>query len=323
LQREQFGEGQRQFDVGQGFREQQFGEGQRQFDVGQESRNRQLDIQRDLGEGNLENVRNRLEEETRRWDTNLDRSDAAIKQGRRDKQYGAGFKIAESLGFFDKAKREGIGGALSSVLGGIPGLGFLRGGGGAQAALSSPGAQYLMSAAGGGHSPEAVLQQMNIGGFGGGLAQRFGGGRVGALAQRALGAVPMGGTILGGLALARQIPGAGKIGGWAKKGLGKLFSDEDLKDNITPINEDRLLMALAETPVSSWQYKGDDKTHIGPMAQDFARFGTDTNEGGVRTIDVVDAFGVNFAANKALATKIKQHQKEIQQIRKPRHDWFN
>ena len=143
--------------------------------------------------------------------------------------------------------------------------------------------------------------------------------------------IPGVGTVLGGLRMARNIPGFGKlqkfagkkIGGWAKKGLGKLFSDEELKDNITPINEDRLLMALSETPVSSWQYKGDDKTHIGPMAQDFARFGTDTNEGGVRTIDVVDAFGVNFAANKALATKIKQHQKEIQQIRKPRHDWFN
>tara|TARA_R100001143_G_scaffold60001_1_gene59109 strand:- start:42 stop:506 length:465 start_codon:yes stop_codon:yes gene_type:complete len=150
------------------------------------------------------------------------------------------------------------------------------------------------------------------------------------------GAIPGFGTVLGGLKLARSIPvlgkfastknigrGAKKIGGWAAKGLGKLFSDEDLKDHITPINEDRLLAALTETPVNSWQYKGDDKTHIGPMAQDFARFGTDTNEGGVRTIDVVDAFGINFAANKALATKIKQHQKEIQSIRKPQHDWFN
>ena len=108
-----------------------------------------------------------------------------------------------------------------------------------------------------------------------------------------------------------------------KKLFGRFFSDEDLKDHITPISEDRLLATLTETPVSSWQYKGDDKTHIGPMAQDFARFGTDTNEGGVRTIDVVDAFGINFAANKALARKLQEHQKEITAIRKPQHDWCN
>ena len=82
------------------------------------------------------------------------------------------------------------------------------------------------------------------------------------------------------------------------------------------------MTTLLETPVNSWNYKGDDKTHIGPMAQDFAAFGTDTNEGGTRTIDVVDAFGVNFAANRALAKKIQQQQRELKEIQKPK-GWFN
>ena len=127
---------------------------------------------------------------------------------------------------------------------------------------------------------------------------------------------------MGGLKLARKLPGAKKALGWAKKGLGKIFSAEDLKEGITPFDDDKLLTTLLETPVNSWNYKGDDKTHIGPMAQDFAAFGTDTNEGGTRTIDVVDAFGVNFAANRALAKKIQQQQRELKEIQKPK-GWFN
>ena len=386
LRERQFGEGQRQFDVGTGERTRQFGEGQRQFDVGQQSRERQLDISQNIQEGNLDLARNKLTEETRRWDTNLERADTAARTARRDKQYGGAFKVAESLGFFDNVKEKG----LMNTLGGIPGLGFLGGGGGGGQQQGGGGGQQqggggggwgniasaILSGGGGGggmsagdaaqfqtlvnlgNDPAAVAKQMGLpgipgegGGGAGGLAGLGGlgallsrnlpgglgglgglvrgglpgglGGVAGNVAQTALGMIPGGGTVLGGLKMARKLPGAKKVGGFLKKGLGKIFSDEDLKDHITPINEDRLLAALTETPVNSWQYKGDDKTHIGPMAQDFARFGTDTNEGGVRTIDVVDAFGVNFAANKALATKIKQHQKEIQQIRKPQHDWFN
>tara|TARA_Y100001951_G_scaffold46235_2_gene36508 strand:+ start:16708 stop:18894 length:2187 start_codon:yes stop_codon:yes gene_type:complete len=401
LRERQFGEGQRQFDVGQDLRERQFGEQGRQFDTTQDFRNRQLEAQEALNQGNLDQAAATLEENRRQFEKNLEIKERENRQARRDKMYGAGFKIAENIGFFDKVKKDG----LLNTLGGIPGLGFLRGGGGGQqqgggtilggidggqqqGGISQGQMDQFQTLVGLGNDPAAVAQQMGL--FGGGgqqqggisqaqmdqfqtlvnlgndpaaVAQQMGlsgipgdgggggGGRFGALsslarnpaimnaAETAINFIPGGGTILGGIKMARnlqKLPGikhlsklqgkaVKKLGGLAKKGLGKIgkfFSDEDLKEGIMPVDDDKLLRTLLETPVSSWNYKGDDKTHIGPMAQDFAAFGTDTNEGGTRTIDVVDAFGVNFAANRALAKKIQQQQRELKEIQKPK-GWFN
>lgn len=218
---------------------------------------------------------------------------------------------------------------ISRMLGGG---GQQQGGGGQQQGGVSQGQmdqfQTLVNL---GNDPAAVAQQLGLSGIpGGGIS-----GRLGGQAMNLARAIPGLGTVMGGINLARNIPvlgqfasaknigrGAKKVGGFLKKGLGKIFSDEDLKEGITPINDDQLLTTLLETPVNSWNYKGDDKTHIGPMAQDFAAFGTDTGEGGTRTIDVVDAFGVNFAANRALAKKIQQQQRELKEIQKPK-GWFN
>jgi hypothetical protein len=129
LRERQFGEQGRQFDVGQDLRERQFGEQGRQFDTTQDFRNRQLEAQEALNQGNLDQAAATLEENRRQFDENMLSSERTNRQARRDKMYGAGFKIAESIGFFDNVKKSG----LMDTLGGIPGLGFLKnfkGGGG-------------------------------------------------------------------------------------------------------------------------------------------------------------------------------------------------
>jgi hypothetical protein len=129
LRERQFGEGQRQFDAGQGLRERQFGEQGRQFDATQDFRNRQLEAQEALNQGNLEGAAARLGENRRQFDENMQASEQANREARRDKKYGAAFKIGESIGFFDNVKKSGV----LDAIGGIPGLGFLRnfsGGGG-------------------------------------------------------------------------------------------------------------------------------------------------------------------------------------------------
>jgi len=122
-------------------------------------------------------------------------------------------------------------------------------------------------------------------------------------------------------------PGSGS---WAS------CSDRNLKENIVAVDGDAILNALADLPVSAWNYKSepDAVRHIGPMAQDFHQaFGLGSDE---RYITAIDAEGVALAAVKelhrrmtdelaakdrelsALESKVEELQKALQQITEQR-----
>jgi trimeric autotransporter adhesin len=96
------------------------------------------------------------------------------------------------------------------------------------------------------------------------------------------------------------------------------LSDRSAKDNFTPIDPRATLDKVAALPISTWNYKTQDKSirHIGPTAQDFhAAFNVGENE---RTITTVDADGVALAAiqglNQKLEAELKAKDAEIRQL---------
>jgi len=79
------------------------------------------------------------------------------------------------------------------------------------------------------------------------------------------------------------------------------FSSEELKHDRG--HEGDLLKKLKNVRVNRWQYKGDDKTHVGPFSEEFNReFGIDTDRPDM--INVIDALGVTLGAVKELDKKI-------------------
>ncbi len=104
-------------------------------------------------------------------------------------------------------------------------------------------------------------------------------------------------------------PGSGS---WAS------ISDSTLKENIVPVDGDRILELLGELEISEWNYESQsgDVRHIGPMAQDFYRlFGVGDNE---RQISSVDPDGIALAAIQALEKKtqrITQLEEEMLELR--------
>ena len=82
------------------------------------------------------------------------------------------------------------------------------------------------------------------------------------------------------------------------------FSSEDLKHDLG--HEAKLLDRLKKVRVNRWQYKGDDKTHVGPFSEEFNReFGIDTDRPDM--INVIDALGVTLGAIKELDKKVSAH----------------
>jgi hypothetical protein len=93
----------------------------------------------------------------------------------------------------------------------------------------------------------------------------------------------------------------------AKGAAGAIFSDERLKENISPTDDEdgeRVLMLIQGMPISDWQYSDEAREglglpggrHTGPMAQDFAEaFGGDGS-----TINLGDAVARLMQAVKAL-----------------------
>lgn len=104
------------------------------------------------------------------------------------------------------------------------------------------------------------------------------------------------------------------------------LSDRAAKRDFAPVNAQSLLNRLARLPVTTWNYKTQQRSirHIGPTAQDFANafhVGEDS-----RRIATVDADGVALAAiqalnarlertNTRLATANAAHQRQIRQLR--------
>ncbi|MEM6282963.1 MAG: tail fiber domain-containing protein, partial [Chloroflexota bacterium] len=86
----------------------------------------------------------------------------------------------------------------------------------------------------------------------------------------------------------------------ANSGTWSAASDRALKSNIEDVDSIAVLDAVAQMPISTWNYtaQGEGVLHMGPMAQDFyAAFGLGLDE---RHIDTVDADGVALAAIQGL-----------------------
>ena len=82
------------------------------------------------------------------------------------------------------------------------------------------------------------------------------------------------------------------------------FSSEDLKHDHG--HEGDLLDKLKKVRVNRWQYKGDNKTHVGPFSEEFNKeFGIDTDRPDM--INVIDALGVTMGAIKELDKKVSAH----------------
>ncbi len=111
----------------------------------------------------------------------------------------------------------------------------------------------------------------------------------------------------GGMALGAQLPPNATA--WAA------ISDREAKENIEPIEPERVLEGVKQMPLSAWSYKADpgERRYIGPMAQDFhALFGL----GDDKTINTLDADGVLFAAVQALAQENEALRKRLEEIEK-------
>jgi hypothetical protein len=72
------------------------------------------------------------------------------------------------------------------------------------------------------------------------------------------------------------------------------MSDRNVKKDIKRV-DDPIRDGLRKLPLYTWKYKGDNVTHMGPMAQDFRkRFGV----GDGKTIHLADVMGVMIGAAK-------------------------
>ncbi len=89
-------------------------------------------------------------------------------------------------------------------------------------------------------------------------------------------------------------------------------SDRHRKQNITAVNYADVLARISDMPVYRWQYRGQERDHIGPMAQDFYRaFGLGLDD---TSIAAIDADGVALAAIKALQQIVVKQQQKIEQL---------
>lgn len=107
----------------------------------------------------------------------------------------------------------------------------------------------------------------------------------------------------------------GQMGGAA---LGAFMSDKTKKTGKRKASGRKAREAIDAMPVEKWRYKpgtpytdaedGAGAEHIGPYAQDFAE---KTGVGDGRTINVIDAIGVNMAATKELSRQVKALGREV------------
>lgn len=98
------------------------------------------------------------------------------------------------------------------------------------------------------------------------------------------------------------IGGLGALGSAIFGNWGDIFSDRNAKHEIKEVDNAEQLEALRKVPVSRWKYKGEDREHIGPMAQDFGEH--INGEPDARVIHPVDAIGTLIASVQALADKV-------------------
>lgn len=89
-----------------------------------------------------------------------------------------------------------------------------------------------------------------------------------------------------------------------------VLSDINVKEGFTPIDRGEILRKLVALPITSWSYISEPGVrHVGPMAQDFyAAFGLGGSD---RQIEVVDAYGVAFAAIQELNDMLVEKDRQI------------
>jgi hypothetical protein len=97
-----------------------------------------------------------------------------------------------------------------------------------------------------------------------------------------------------------------------------VISDRKTKENFADVDSARLLEALAEMPVQTWNLKSQSPKirHIGPVARDFNRiFGYLFGEVESSThINSMDAIGVSLAAAQGLYQLSKEQAARIEEL---------
>lgn len=103
------------------------------------------------------------------------------------------------------------------------------------------------------------------------------------------------------------------IGNLVGSGIGAYaaLSSKKLKHKMEKVSEEVVLKGLKKLPVEKWDYKkgvADEKTHIGAYAEDFAEiFGV----GDGKTINLIDAIGVNMLAIKGLSKQVDRIERNM------------
>jgi hypothetical protein len=97
----------------------------------------------------------------------------------------------------------------------------------------------------------------------------------------------------------------------AGSGSWSSLSSREMKANVSRADGSQILLLLAELPISTWNYAGQDPSlrHIGPMAQDFhAAFGVGEDD---KHISTVDADGVALAAIQGLYQLVREKDAQL------------
>lgn len=99
--------------------------------------------------------------------------------------------------------------------------------------------------------------------------------------------------------------GAGSLAGM---GLMAFMSTKEAKENKRPTSG--ALDAVMSMPVEEWDYKegaGDGGRHVGPYAEDFQQ---QTGLGDGKSINVIDAIGINMRATQELAEEVRAMRRD-------------
>ena len=97
-------------------------------------------------------------------------------------------------------------------------------------------------------------------------------------------------------------------------GLGMSFlSSKKLKEKTGDVDAEQVSRQVERLPIDQWRYQpgaGDSGrvAHVGPYAEDMAKLGG----GNGRSIDVINALGVNLAASKGLGQRVAKLERATQ-----------
>jgi hypothetical protein len=98
-----------------------------------------------------------------------------------------------------------------------------------------------------------------------------------------------------------------------------IISDSNRKEKFIAADAENMLVKIRDMRLGSWNYKGNDKRHYGPMAQDFYKaFGKDAHGeiGNDSTINQANMEGVMMIMLKALEERTANQTNEIAMLKK-------